>query len=92
VPIELPHSGTVFGSGACSRMKASVCAPASSSDVVEARIASSSPDRVCISTTNGSMRASTSSSWWTTMSGPSATIVSSSSVTTVAISTITSLV
>ena len=45
---------------------------------------------MCISTTNGSIRASTSSGWWTTRSGPSATIVSSSSVTIVAISTMTS--
>ena len=55
-------------------------------------MASSSPDRVCISTTNGSIRASTSSGWWTTRSGPSAMIVSSSSVTIVAISTMTSRV
>ena len=73
-------------------MNASVAAPASSSDIVEARIASSRPDRVCISTTNGSIRASTSSGWWTTRSGPSAMIARSSSVTIVAISTITSLV
>ena len=45
---------------------------------------------MCISTTNGSIRASTSSGWWTTRSGPSAMIVRSSSVTIVAISTITS--
>ena len=55
-------------------------------------MASSRPERVCISTTNGSIRASTSSVWWTTRSGPSAMIVRSSSVTIVAISTITSLV
>ena len=71
-------------------MNASVCAPASSSSTVDARIASSSPERVCISTTKGSIRASTSSSTWITMSGPSATMASSSSVTIVATSTITS--
>ncbi len=92
VPIEFPHSGTDFGSGACSRMNASVAAPASSTDIVEARMASSRPERVCISTTNGSIRVRTSSRWWTTRSGPSAMIVRSSSVTIVAISTITSLV
>ena len=64
--------------------------PASSSVIVEAWIASSRPDRVCMSTTNGSILASTSSGWWITRSGPSATIVSSSSVTIVAISTMTS--
>src|SRR5215204_5817921 len=71
-------------------MNARVCAPASCSVTVEARIASSSPERVCISTTKGSMRARTSSSTWMTMSGPSATMASSSSVTIVATSTITS--
>ena len=55
-------------------------------------MASSRPERVCISTTNGSIRVSTSSVWWTTRSGPSAMIARSSSVTIVAISTITSLV
>ena len=78
-------------SGACSLMNASVCAPASASVIVDARIASRRPDFVCMLTTNGSMPARASSGWWTTRSGPSATISSSSSVTSVAISTITSL-
>ena len=71
-------------------MNASVAAPASATVTVEVRIWSSRPDRVCMSTTNGSIFCSTSSAWWTTMSGPSATMLSSSSVTSVAISTITS--
>ncbi len=55
MPIELPHSGTVRGSGTWALMKSSVAAPASSIVVAEARIAVSSPDFVCISTTTGSI-------------------------------------
>ena len=44
--------------------------------IVDARIASSSPDLVCMSTTNGVHRApAPRRGWWTTRSGPSATIV-----------------
>ena len=50
------------GSGTCSRMNSKVAAPASSTVVVEARIAASSPDFVCISTTMGSIAASVPSS------------------------------
>ena len=42
-------------------MNSSVSAPASASEMGEARIASSSPDLVCMSTTNGSIAANTSS-------------------------------
>ncbi len=90
VPMELPHSGMLLASRMCSIRNAIVCARASSSVTVEARIASIRPDRVCIAVTTPSMRESTSSGWWMTRSGPSAMTSSSSSVMIVAISTMTS--
>jgi hypothetical protein len=61
VPMEFPHKGTDLAFGTCCLMKERVAVPASSSVVLEARIASNSPDSVCMVTTTGSMAASTSS-------------------------------
>src|SRR5581483_194460 len=85
--MELPHSGTLRGSGAWALMKSSVWRPASSRVTADAVMASSSPLLVCIRRTTSSMASSASGGAFTTTSGPSATIWRLSSVTRVAIST-----
>ena len=87
--MEFPASGTVRASGMCSLRNSRVWAPASSRVRVEAVMASSSPDRVCMAVTKSSISANCAGVAWTTRSGPSATMVRSSSVTRLAISTMT---
>ena len=89
VPMELPHRGTLRASGMWDLMKSSVATSASRTLTDEARIAGSSPERVCISVTNSPISASWAGLAWMTRSGPSAMTLRSSSVMMVAISTMT---